>query len=77
MAVQVAFTGLKKASDVAGLVSPSNLAQAYVAKRDGEDLRTTLHRSRQNVDASYQRVRGMLTTRISAARADRNEAYNL
>ncbi len=77
MAVQVAMTGLKKASDVAGLVSPSNVAQYYVAKHSGEDLRTSLSRSRQNVDASYQRIRGMLMARISAARAERKEVYNI
>ena len=73
--IQAAFTGLKKAGDIAGAVSPSKLAQFYLRVSQGEDLRMTLAQSRQEIAASHKRVTDMLTERIAALRAERAEAY--
>ena len=74
-AIQGLFTGFKKATDVAGAISPSNLAQFSLRVTQGEDLRMTLAQSRQAVTLSHSRIRDLLTERIAAARAERAEAY--
>jgi murein DD-endopeptidase MepM/ murein hydrolase activator NlpD len=74
-AIQAVFTGLKKTSDIAGAVSPSNLAHVYLRVTQGEDLRMTLAQSRQAVTSSHKRIADQLTERIAALRAERLEAY--
>lgn len=74
-AIQFAFTGLQKASDLAGAIAPSTLAHVYMRLHDGEDLRTSLFKSRQSIDVSHQRVKHMLATRIASIRAERAQVY--
>jgi LysM repeat protein len=74
-AIQAVFTGLKKTSDIAGAVSPSNLAHVYLRATQGEDLRMTLAQSRQAVTSSHKRIADQLTARITGLRAERTEAY--
>ena len=75
IAVQAAWTGFTKASDIAGAVSPSNLAHVWMKWRNGADLRTTIADSRQAISASHQRVKQMLAARIAAVREEMKEAY--
>jgi hypothetical protein len=56
-------------------VSPSNLAQLYLQAHDGEDLATTLARSRQAIRDSHDRIRLMVNTRIMSDRAECREAH--
>jgi hypothetical protein len=74
-AIQAAFTGFKKATDVAGAIGPSQIAQGWIGWREGEDPRTTFDRSRKTITASFERTKAMLTERIAALRKERAAAY--
>jgi hypothetical protein len=76
-AIHAAFTGLKKASDVLGAVNPSTVASVYMRMTSGEDLRTTIFRTRQHIDASHARTVKLLATHIDGVVAERNQAYRL
>ncbi len=43
----------------------------------GEDLRTTIFRTRQHIDASHARTVKLLATHIDGVVAERNQAYRL
>jgi LysM repeat protein len=75
VAIQGVFTGFKKATDVAGAISPSTLADFALRVTQGEDLRMTLAQSRQTVTLSHARIKELLIERIAAVRAERAEAY--
>jgi hypothetical protein len=71
-AITAAFNGLDQA---VAAISPSNLAQFAIKLRDGEDLATTLDRSRRAIGEAHRRTKELLTNRILLLRSERIEAY--